>query len=61
MRQHIHDFLARAVEPATVPQPQPPKRLPLRGAELRRPPAEHRVRAGQQAQAARIVPRRRSY
>ncbi|NUW40835.1 hypothetical protein [Nonomuraea rhodomycinica] len=55
MRRHTHDL-------APVPQPQQPQRLPLRGgAELRRPPSEHRVRTRQQTQAARIVPRRRSY
>ncbi|WP_433472414.1 hypothetical protein ACQPZP_26430 [Spirillospora sp. CA-142024] len=54
MRKHTHDS-------AAVSQPQQPERPPLRGAELRRPPSDHRVRARQQARGARIVPRRRGY
>ncbi|MFF3669550.1 hypothetical protein [Microtetraspora malaysiensis] len=42
-------------------QPKQPEQPQLRGIELRRAPAEHRIRARQQPRVVRTVPRRRSY
>ncbi len=55
MRKHTHDAAA------PVPRSQQPERPPLHGAELRRPPSDHSIRASQQVRGMRIVPRRRSY
>ncbi|MEU7860574.1 hypothetical protein [Nonomuraea sp. NPDC049141] len=61
MRKHPHAAAAPVVEFARVPRSQQPERAPLHGAELRRPPTDHSIRASQQVRSRRIVPRRRSY
>ncbi|MEV4112138.1 hypothetical protein [Nonomuraea sp. NPDC049695] len=60
MGKYTHDAAAPVIE-FRVPGSQQPERAPLHGAELRRPPADHRIRASQQVRGMRIVPRRRSY
>ncbi|WP_067182074.1 hypothetical protein [Microtetraspora niveoalba] len=61
MRKRTHDPAANVVAFAPVPQSQQPEPPPLRGAELRRPPSDHSVRARQPARGVRLVPRRRGY
>ncbi|WP_020575108.1 hypothetical protein [Actinopolymorpha alba] len=61
MRKHTRDAAAPVVEFARVPRSQQPERAPLHGAELRRPPTDHSIRASQQVRGMRIIPRRRSY
>ncbi|MEU4512403.1 hypothetical protein AB0G05_23165 [Nonomuraea wenchangensis] len=46
---------------AAVSRSRQPEPAPLHGAELRRPPSAHSIRASQQVRGMRIVPRRRSY
>jgi hypothetical protein len=60
MRKQIHDA-APVIEFGRVTRSQQPERAPLHGAELRRPPSDHSIRASQQARGMRVVPRRRSY
>ncbi|WP_067136243.1 hypothetical protein [Microtetraspora malaysiensis] len=51
-------LLTRQQQPKQPEQPEQPQ---LRGIELRRALAEHRIRARQQPRVVRTVPRRRSY
>ncbi|WP_026412563.1 hypothetical protein [Actinomadura oligospora] len=63
MRNRTHHLAVPAVDLAGLPpqRPEPKQQPQRRGAELRRPPSEHGVRARRQAQGLRNVPRRRGY
>ncbi|WP_049557070.1 hypothetical protein [Nonomuraea sp. SBT364] len=61
MRKQPRDAAAPLLKFADVPGSQQPGPAPLHGAELRRPPSDHGIRASKQVRSVRIVARRRSY